>query len=184
MHRSISKICVLLTGILLIALPVFAHEGREVGDYELIFGWRNEPAVSNQINGPELFISLHGSAQADPQAALEALDIQLQAEISFGPESTILLLTPARPYYSDGALHLVADLIPTLPGDYSFRITGTIGDVAVDETFSSASGEFSSVEPASDIQFPRAGIVDLSALMEQIAALEARVAELEAAAGS
>ncbi len=184
MLQLMFKLCALLIGALMLALPVFAHEGRVVGDYELVFGWRNEPAISNQINGPELFISLHSGEQSDAQAALEALDIQLQAEVTFGPEAIVLVLAPARPYFADGSVHLVADLIPTLPGDYTFHITGTIDDIPVDETFSSADGEFSSVEPASDIQFPRAGIMDLSALLERLAALESRVAQLEAAAGS
>ena len=46
------------------------------------------------------------------------------------------------------------DLIPTQPGDYSFHLTGTIGDATIDETFDSSKGEFSTVEPITDIQFP------------------------------
>ena len=42
---------------------VSAHEGREVGDgkYEIVFGWRVEPAYTNLLNGPELEITTHGT---------------------------------------------------------------------------------------------------------------------------
>lgn len=174
----------LTAGALMIG-PVLAHEGREVGDYEIYFGWRNEPAFAGQLNGPEVYIGLHhGDEVSDPQAVLEALEIDLQAEITFGPENVTVALEPAFPYYADESLNLVADIIPTLPGDYVFRIFGTIGDVEVDETFDSADGEFSSVEPSSDIQFPAAGAADLDALLVRIAELEARLSALEAASGS
>jgi hypothetical protein len=162
--------------------PVLAHEGREAGAYEIFFGWRNEPAFAGQLNGPDLFIGLHHADDVeDPQAVLEALDIAVQAEITFGPETMTVALEPAYPYYEDGYLNLVADVIPTLPGDYIFRIFGTIGDQEIDETFDSADGEFSSVEPTADIQFPAAGAVDVAGLMMRIAELEARLEALESA---
>jgi hypothetical protein len=162
--------------------PVLAHEDRETSDYEVIFGWRNEPAFAGQLNGPDLFIGLHDAEEVEnPQAVLEALDIAMQAEIMFGPEATILTLEPAFPYYQDGYLNLVADVIPTMPGDYIFRIFGTIGDQEIEETFDSANGEFSSVEPAADILFPAAGAVDVMGLMTRIAELEARLDALESA---
>lgn len=163
--------------ILVFALPVLAHEGREVGDYAITFGWRNEPAYAGQINGPEVFITLHHEdAEADQgdhaEAFPEDVVVDLQAEVTFGDQSTTLVLVPVR----DEAGHYVASLLPALPGDYTFRVFGTIGDVAVDEVFSSSNGEFSSVEPLDDIRFP---VIenDTDALID---ALEARIAELEA----
>ncbi|MBC8100048.1 MAG: hypothetical protein H7Y11_11445 [Armatimonadetes bacterium] len=166
--------------------PVAAHEGREIGDYEISFGWRNEPAIQGLFNGPDLYISLHDTpTDADTQATLEALVVEMQVEVMFGSESRIMSLTPDFPMYEEydgvGSVNYVADLIPTLPGDYSFRVYGTIGEVEVDELFTSTDGEFSSIEPATDIMFPEAGITDVAALLERIDALEARLAELEAA---
>jgi hypothetical protein len=55
-------VVVIIVGILaLIIGTVAAHEGREVGAYELVFGWRVEPALAGYPNGPELYISLHGN---------------------------------------------------------------------------------------------------------------------------
>jgi hypothetical protein len=66
--------------------------------------------------------------------------------------------------------------MPMLPGDYSFHLTGTIGDTEVDEVFTSADGQFSSIEPPTDVMFPALPIVDNA----RIEALEARIADLEA----
>jgi hypothetical protein len=138
-----------LTLLLSVFLPSLAHEGREVGegaDTVLItFGWRVEPAYTDLLNGPELFIENH-----DTEAPVEGLEESLQLEVSYGGQSKVLNL---RAVWNEPG-HYTADLIPTQPGDYSFRVTGTIGSVEVDELFDSADGEFSSVNPISDIQFP------------------------------
>jgi hypothetical protein len=126
-------------------IPAAAHEGREVGDYVIVFGWRVEPAYTELLNGPEVTITEHDTDE--PVAGLEET---LQLEVSFGPATKTLTLRPVF----DTPGHYTADLIPTRPGDYSFRLTGTIGDVEVDETFSSADGEFSTVEPIDDLRFP------------------------------
>ncbi len=157
----------------LLSVTVLAHEGREVGEYELNMGWRNEPAFVGQFNGPEVYISLHHAPEGTAFPA--DVEVSLQAEVMFGSETKKLRLEPA--WGETG--HFIADLIPTLPGDYTFRIFGKIGDVEVDEVFSSADGEFSTVEPASDIMFPAAGAVDMAALLARIEALEARLAALE-----
>lgn len=175
------KLLSLLSTALLLALaiaPAGAHEGREVGDYLLSFGWRVEPAVVGSANGPELTIALHGHEEGGDhehdEDPLAGVAISLQVEVTFGPASRVLSLEPAWGTTD----HYIADLIPTRPGDYTFRVFGTIGDVAVDEVFSSADGEFSSVAPASDVTFPDA-LPSTVELLEQIAALEARLAELE-----
>ncbi|MDX1991029.1 MAG: hypothetical protein SF029_01485 [bacterium] len=92
--------------------------------------------------------------------------------MTFGDQTVTI---PLRQSFSSPT-HFIAELIPSLPGDYVFRIFGTIGEVEVNETFDSADGEFSSVEPATDIMFPAVDGMDES----RIADLEARIAELEA----
>ena len=102
-------------------------------------------------------------------------DADLQVEITFGPASTTLTLLPVP---GDPG-HYIADMIPTRPGDYTFRLFGTANGVAIDEVFTSADGQFDTVEPASDILFPD----DLPAtvdLLDRIEQLEARLEALEA----
>lgn len=158
----------------LIAAPALAHEGREVGEYSIVFGWRVEPAYTGQVNGPEIFVSRHSheaaeehseEAEATPEMDSEhtneeaheeagemitGLEDTLQIEVSFGPATRVLNL---RAVWNDPG-HYTADLMPMMPGDYTFRVFGTIEGVEVDETFTSADGEFSPVEPIEDIQFP------------------------------
>jgi hypothetical protein len=140
-----SLVLLLFVLIALFALPVTAHEGREVGEYIIELGWRNEPAYTTLFNGPEFTVVTH-----DSETPVEGLEDTLQLEVSFGGKSKILKL---RALFNNPG-HYTADLIPTQPGDYTFRLTGKIGEVEVDETFSSADSEFSTVEPVSDILFP------------------------------
>jgi hypothetical protein len=141
----LSMVVLALSLLLTLALPAMAHEHREVGEAAITFGWRVEPAYTTLFNGPELHIAHH-----ETEEPIEGLEETLQLEISFGDQTKVLRL---RAVFGEPGSY-TADLIPTQPGDYSFRLSGTIGETEVDETFTSADGDFSSVEPVSDIMFP------------------------------
>lgn len=173
MKKSLIFVCLLLA-LVLVAAPISAHEGREVGEYVLVFGWRVEPAYAGIYNGPELTIEHH-----DTDEPLTGAEATLQLMVHFGDQQKMLELYPV--WNEPG--HYTADLIPTRPGDYSFHLFGTLGDTEVDEMFSSADGEFSTIEPAADIQFP-APESDTAALQEQIDALRAELDALKAAQSS
>jgi hypothetical protein len=170
--RTLIRLVIFVIALLALALPALAHEEREIGEYDVEFGWRNEPAYSGLFNGPEVFINLDEAPISDD------VEINLQAEVSFGDQIMTVTFEPA--WGETG--HFIADLIPTLPGDYSFHLMGTIGDTEVDELFTSADGQFGTVEPLSDILFPPvesdtdARIADLEA---RIAALEEQLAALQ-----
>ncbi len=185
------KITLLLVLILVLAItaPVLAHERRTTDDgLQLIFGWWSEPAISGEPNGPEIYISMaaeegeheeeeeHEEGDSHGDASSMVTDAELQVEVSFGDQSITLDLRPA---WNDPG-HYVADMMPMLPGDYTFRVFGTAGGVEIDEVFSSADGQFSSVEPASDVQFPIAPPSNLE-LMLMIESLQAQIDELRAA---
>jgi hypothetical protein len=150
--------------ILAVALPLAAHEDRETedGKYTIDLGWRIEPAYTNLFNGPEFTVKPSGEDGHDDSAGhddneaehaddgIAGLEETLQIEVSYGGQTKLLRLRPVP--NSPG--HYTADLIPTQPGDYTFRVFGTIEGVEIDETFSASDGEFSTVEPISDIQFP------------------------------
>lgn len=179
MRFHIRLVAIIALLLLATSALVHAHEGREVGEYVLVFGWRVEPALVGYPNGPELTIrtheeeASHGDDHAD-EHAVELPEVSLEVEVSFGPESRTLTMRPA----SGTPDHFIADLIPTRAGDYTFRVFGTIGDVAIDETFSSSAGEFSSVDPASDVTFPDQ-LPSILELLQRIADLEARIQALE-----
>lgn len=163
--KSLRLVVLVLALLLAIVVPAAAHEGREVGEYQIVFGWRVEPAYTGLLNGPEFSVMPHGgheeteaegehsdtgSDHSEEAEGVTGLEDTLQIEISYGGQTKTLRL---RAVFGEPG-NYTADLIPTQPGDYTFRIFGTIGDQEVDETFASTDGEFSTVEPIEDIQFP------------------------------
>jgi hypothetical protein len=146
-----------------------AHEDSEVGDYELHFGWQLEPAYVGVYNGIELTIHNHATEEN-----VEGAEKTLKLKVTFGNQSKELKLEPV----ADEPGRYVAALTPTRAGDYKFVFTGKIEDVTVNKTFDSADGEFSTIEPASDILFPDTKL-DLAAMQTQIDALKAEVEKLK-----
>ena len=146
MAKRVRLILAITVGLLALAVlgPLSAHEERTIGTYDVELGWRVEPAYTGLFNGPELFVH---DENGDP---VEGLELSLKLDVTFGPASKTLALYQVE----DDPGHYTADLIPTRPGDYSFHVTGMMGDTAVDEIFTSADGQFGTVEPVSDIQFP------------------------------
>ncbi len=151
-----------------------AHEHRAVGDYELSFGWQVEPAFAGAPNGIE--VEIH-DANGDP---VDGAESTLRVRVRFGPASRSLTLRPA---WNEPGRYIAA-ITPTRPGDYTFDFTGKIGTTTVRESFTSADGSFSTIEPASDTLFPDEKIDNLTlqrqidALLEQVEALREQVEEL------
>jgi hypothetical protein len=136
-----------------------AHEHREIADgrYSLVVGFKSEPAYTGFLNGLDLRVS--DDSQATPAAdggepvgaPVEGLEGTLQAEIIYGDQKMPLTLEPR--FRMPGAYD--AWVVPMAAGDYTYHIFGTIGDVQVDETFTSSPEGFSSVIDQTQIQFPK-----------------------------
>ena len=165
---------VALALVVLLAPPASAHETREVGDYALVFGWQVEPAYVGVYNGPELTIR-----DLESDEPVTGAEKTLKLQVSFGNRSKQLTL---RPVWNEPG-HYVAQLTPTRPGDYSFTLTGVISatgaltPTVVNEVFTSADGDFSTVELASDHLFPDSNLDGVS-LQRQIDALKAEIEAL------
>lgn len=166
-------IIVLIVGFLVLhTTPAQAHEGRDLGPYHLVVGWRVEPAFVGVTNGPEIFISM----KDDATKKVEGAEKTLKLEVMFGDKTKEVKLNAA---YKDPG-HYIANVTPTRAGDYTFHVTGKIGDTAIDEKFTSADGKFGSVDPSSDILFPD-DKQDVASLQSQIDALKADIEALKAA---
>ena len=162
-------ILILVTALLiLVVAPASAHEEREVGAYDMELGWRVEPAYTGLFNGPEFFVHDHTTG-----TAVTGLEDTLHLLVHVGDQEKMLEIYPV--YNDDG--HYTADLIPTVPGDYTFHLFGKVNDQDVDEQFTSADGKFGSVDPVTDIMFP-----DLSAspVTAETGSADAQIAELQA----
>ena len=123
---------------------VSAHGGREVGEYELTVGFFVEPAFEGEKNGVDLRVRDHD------EAGVEGVEETLEVEVIQGDQSVVL---PLRAVFNDAG-HYTADFFPTVAGQYTFRFFGTIGDLAVDESFTSEVDGFGNVRPTEDVQFP------------------------------
>jgi hypothetical protein len=137
------------SALLALAAPgrALAHGHIEVGDYELVIGFRNEPAIQSEPNGLDLRVTNIKTGEPVPDLA-----DTLTAEISFGGSTLPLELRPQ--WGQEGAY--TADVIPTAAGDYTFRIAGTIEGTPVDVTMTSGPDTFSAVGAKEALAFPAA----------------------------
>jgi hypothetical protein len=144
--------------LILPAAPAHAHETREVGPFEVVVGWWEEPAFEGQPNGPEITI------MRDGEPVLED-DVELEVELSFGEQAASYELEPA--FGEDGNYNSV--LVPTRAGTYEFHFTGTVQGEEIDEVFTSGPETFSDIEDPASIAFPVAdpSTADLSERLER-----------------
>jgi hypothetical protein len=148
-----------LGGALLVAPEVVeAHETRVIGDgkYQIVVGFMNEPVFAGDKSGLEFWIT--EVSAATPAAAeetegtpVEGLAETLQAEVIFGDQTMELPLEAS--WNEPGGYGSV--FFPMEPGDYTFRIYGTIGDTEIDESFTSGPETFSEVADPAPLQFPK-----------------------------
>jgi hypothetical protein len=148
--KVVSILTLAMLGTALISSAVWAHEQRNVHNYSLEVGFFTEPAIEGQMNGLDLRVT--NSATQQPVTGLEKT---LKVEISCVPAkaSRTFDIEPVDPDGDPG--HYNNGFIPTTPGQYSFRIFGTIEGTAVNETFSSGPDAFSDVGTAAGVQFPQ-----------------------------
>lgn len=142
---------------LLLTSPAYAHTRVEIGPYVVVVGWRNEPVVAGERNA----LVFEFSEEEQPVSGAEAA---LDAEVSYGGRMTSVNLTPTE---TPGLY--TAELYPTVRGQYSVRLSGTLGETAVDEVI-----EPEEVLPAAQLQFPEP-LPDTLSLQQRIAALETQM---------
>lgn len=140
-----STFTVVLTMLLAGYVPALAHGYTEVGKYELVIGFRNEPAYQGEPNG--LSLSVMNEETEQPVTGLEKT---LKAEIIYG--SSKRELEVRAQFGQEGAY--TADVLPTAAGDYTWHIWGDIEGTPVDVSMTSGPGKFSVVEAKSVVSFP------------------------------
>ena len=149
-----------LASTLLLSLPsaVDAHETRTIADgkYVIVVGFMNEPVFAGDKSGLEFWVS--EVSAATPTAAgetegipLTGLEETLQAEVIFADQAMELPLEAT--WDEPGGYGSV--FFPMEAGDYTFRIYGTVGDVEIDESFTSGPETFSMVEDPAPLRFPQ-----------------------------
>jgi hypothetical protein len=165
---------VLMSGLLLPSI-LFAHEHREVGKYEFVVGFLNEPAFEGEQNGISVRITNH-----ETDEPVKGLEETLSAQVIHGAAQRDMPLTPV---WNDPG-HYKSHFYPTAVGDYTFRFFGEIEGTPIDEQFTSSPGGFDSVQSPGELQFP-AQVSTVAELSTQLTAAQrtARMALLLGGAG-
>ena len=155
-----------------------AHTHVHVGDFELSIGWANEPTYVGVPNGVEVTISDH---DGQPVTDLGAGDITVV--VSTADQSTAVL--PLEPAFVVDVFgtpgQYVADLLPTVPGDYTFQFAGSLHEETVDVTVTSGEDTFSPVQSSTDVEFP-VKVPTLAEVAERLDRIDGRIEELQASA--
>jgi hypothetical protein len=156
MYSRLLRLQMPIAGSIAIALALLpatalAHEVRPVGGYVLTVGWQHEPAYTSQQNAVQLLLAdSRGKAVTDLG---DSLKVQVVYQGLNMPVST---LDPS--YDPDTGLgkpgEYLAAIIPTRPGDYTFRFTGTVHGQTVDQSFSSGADTFDAVKDPAAVEFP------------------------------
>ena len=162
---------------------VFAHTVDSVGDFRLEIGWMNEPVVSGETNGIELFVSpLEPGLSLEEQEfknGVTGLEKSLKLQLVLAEDKITLPLDedhniPGK-YY--------AFVNPTVAGFYQANVLGDIGDTKV-----SLSMHPPKVSERSYIEFPEPSDITLNQLIDghttlvgEINHLNESVSELEKA---
>jgi hypothetical protein len=128
-----------LIALLLGYQTAFAHESITVGDYTLEIGWLSEPPIVGQQNAIVVNVS---TSDEQPVEDVSGLTVTL----SYGGQDKALTLQPLG---EDTPGQFVAPILPTVAGQYTVSLGGTMGDTAVD-----ADVEPEEVKPADTLQFP------------------------------
>lgn len=148
-------VCLVLALIAVLAGEARAHTRVAVGPYALILGWASEPPVVGLHNALSLEV-LEG------ERPVEGLEGSLELSLLYGGRTRSLNLSPT----GQPGLYR-AELVPTVRGQYSARVQGTIGETPVDERI-----EPEEVLPARVLEFPesRPDPRDLLASLEELQA--------------
>ena len=130
-----------------LAAAAAAHEEHKVDKYTVEVGFGTEPAYAGVINSVQLIITTNGKPVTDAKG--------LKVAVSTGDSQPKQMAL--EPYFSDefgtpGDYR--AFFIPTAPGAYTFKVTGTLGGKKVDQSYTSGKDGFDEVTDPAEVQYP------------------------------
>jgi hypothetical protein len=131
----------------LLAVPALAHGEHKVANYSFVVGLGTEPAYAGVTNSVQLVISNNGKPVTDAKG--------LKVAVSTGdaePREMAL-----EPYFGDGwgeQGDYRAFFIPTAPGAYTFKVTGSLGGKKIDRSYTSGKDGFDEITDPTEAQYP------------------------------
>lgn len=152
---------VVVLSILITPQLILAHTRAEVGPYVVIVGWESEPVIVGERNA--LVLEIHDNNEEPVMGVDATIDI----EVLYGGQtfrSNISATTTPGLY--------TAEIFPTVRGQYSVRLFGSIEDESVDIVV-----DPEEVLSAARLQFPEVA-PDTRDLQTDIATLEAELSSV------
>jgi hypothetical protein len=149
MRKRTATIAAVLAVLLvpLLGVPALAHGEHKVADYNVEVGFGTEPAYAGVTNSVQLIVTKNGQPVTDAKG--------LKVAVSTGDAEARPF--PLEPYWGDDFGQkgdYRAFFIPTAPGAYTFKVTGTLGGKKVDESYTSGKDGFDEVTNPSEVQYP------------------------------
>jgi hypothetical protein len=142
-RRIVIALAMLLLVSVLVSSMASAHVEKESGPFRVEFGWGVEPPLVGSDNFVQVdVVDAGGAAVPVPSGALSV-------EVTYGASAVTLPLVPAE---EPGELR--AELVPTRPGAYAFRVSGTVRGRALEVGAACSESTFECVEEASGAEFP------------------------------
>ena len=131
----------------LLAASASAHGEHKVDDYTVEVGFGTEPAYAGVTNSVQLIISNNGRPVTDAKG--------LKVAVTTGdaePREMVLQPYFGADFGEPGDYR--AFFIPTAPGPYTFKVTGTLGGKKVDQSYTSGRDGFDEVADPAEAQYP------------------------------
>jgi hypothetical protein len=131
----------------LLAVPASAHGEHKVANYTFVVGFGTEPGYAGQTNSVQLMISNNGKPVTNAKG--------LEAAVSTGDAEPREM--PLQPNFGTGwgePGDYRAFFIPTAPGAYTFKISGTLGGKKIDQSYTSGKDGFDEITDPAEVQYP------------------------------
>ena len=148
--KKFFSIILSLTITFMLIPAVYAHQIDSVGEYRIQIGWMQEPAVSGESNGIELYVSpLNIELPPEEQAFKDGIGgLQRDLKIQLVLQGETITLPLRADHNISGKYFTLVE--PTIAGYYQVNILGNIG-----ETIVSKSLHAPKVENKTYLQFPQ-----------------------------
>ena len=131
----------------LLAMPASAHGEHKVANYTLEVGFGTEPGYAGVTNSVQVTISNNGKPVTDAKG--------LKVAVSTGDAEPRQM--PLQPNFGDDFGEpgdYRAFFIPTAPGAYTFKLTGSLGGKKIDQSYTSGKDGFDEIVDPSEAQYP------------------------------
>ena len=131
----------------LLGVPASAHGEHKVANYTLEVGFGTEPGYAGVTNSVQVMISNNGKPVTDAKG--------LKVAVSTGDAEPRQMAL--EPYFGDDFGEpgdYRAFFIPTAPGAYTFKLTGSLGGKKIDQSYTSGKDGFDEIVDPSEAQYP------------------------------